>query len=130
MSQTLLQKRRAIAVLVNGLMVYTNGFSVSGSYVLKEQGTADGRNVVTAVYPEGVRLELKGHAAPDVTAEQLLLMLGSCTEHDVQQDLVVAGLRFAKARVQQYAVREKDGVVEYMMQFVSPDPPKAVEEAV
>ena len=55
-----LRQMQDIPLLVNDILLRLTDYAITGGCLVREAGTAEGTAVVTACYPKGTRLTLKG----------------------------------------------------------------------
>lgn len=64
-----LRQMSDIPLLVNDILLHLTEYAITGGCLVREQGTAEGTAAVTACYPKGTRLTLKGRLTDTDTAK-------------------------------------------------------------
>lgn len=92
-------------------------YEVKGQTVLTERVTADNLPAVTASYPKGTRLTLRGGISALEDAAAVTAVLAQYLQEGTVQDITVGTLQFPAARLVGYAVSEADGDAQVQLQF-------------
>lgn len=83
------------AVTVGTVTLHLDEYCITGGALLRESGNAEGSAAVTALYPKGTRLKLKGKLAPPLSnfaaaGEALDAMLRGGTQVNVRLGFLLA----------------------------------------
>ncbi len=100
---------RDIPVTLGTLVLHLTGYRLSGSSILHEDGTADGTSAVTAAYPRGTRMTLRGQLSPLVDTAAAAVALDTLLRAQTASDLTVGGLCLPGARVLAYTLEADAG---------------------
>ncbi len=101
-------------------------YEVQGRTELTERVTADSLPAVTASFPKGTRLTLRGSLPAAADAAAVTAVLAQYLQAGTAQDILLGTLRFASARLCGYTVSGENGTVKAQLQFYCPSVP--VEE--
>ncbi len=92
-------------------------YEVKGQTVLTERVTADNLPAVTASYPKGTRLTLRGGLSASEDTAAVTAVLAQYLQEGTVQDIFIGALQFPAARLVGYAVSETDGDTQAQLQF-------------
>ena len=98
---------RDIPVTVGTLVLHLSSYRLAGSSILHEDGTADGTSAVTAAYPRGTRLTLRGLLAPAAAPAATAVALDTLLRAQTAADLTIGSLCLHGARVLAYTLEEE-----------------------
>lgn len=112
MSTEICQMKR-YAVSIGETVLYLSAYQLTGSCLVREQGTAAGAGAVTACWPNGTRLMLKGRLADTAPAAALDAILRAGTTQTLQLGTIV----YSSARLIGYRISEGEDVPELMLLF-------------
>lgn len=113
-------------VNVGDTVLHLSAYQLTGSCMLREQGTAGGSAAVAACWPKGTRIVLKGTLldAAGVTAALDALLRAGTT-----QTVQIGQIRYSNARLIGYRISEGEALPEIMLIFYTNMAP-AMEETV
>ena len=121
-----IQNLKKFPVQIGDLVIYLSGYQISQSSSLKESGTADGSNVLTACWEMGTRIKLKGKIAPDKTPEQVIYALSQAML--VSQNVAIRNLLFQDAMLCGYTVLENQEMPEISFIFYTNQKPILMQD--
>lgn len=121
----LIQHLKNFPVQIGDILIYLSGYQISQSSSLKESGTTDGENLLTACWETGIRLKLKGRIAPNKTPEQVIYALTQAML--TSQNLVLQNLRFPDAMLCGYTVADNQETPEISVLFYINQKPVPVQ---
>ncbi len=90
-------------VLVGTVLLHLSDYKLVGGCLVQEQGTADGMGVVTACFPKGTRLTLKGRLAPSTDMAEAAAALDMAMRSGAVSTLKVGKLVYDSARLIGYS---------------------------
>ncbi|MDE5563893.1 MAG: hypothetical protein K2I93_01955 [Oscillospiraceae bacterium] len=86
-------------VLVGAVLLHLSDYKLVGGCMVQEQGTANGTATVTACFPKGTRLTLKGRLAPSTDMAAAAAALDMVLRSGVTRTLRVGKLVYNDARL-------------------------------
>ena len=110
----IVRKMQKYDVIIGDTVLHMSAYQLTGSCMLREQGTAGGSAAVTASWPKGTRIVLKGTLiGTDYVRTALDALLRAGTTQTVQIGHVV----YSNARLIGYRISEGTELPEIMVIF-------------
>ncbi len=129
MNQVVARKKQRFPVSFGTVELYLQSYEIKGACALTERVTADNLPALTASYPKGTRLTMRGTLSPLQDAGEVIVLLAEYLQDAVQQDVNFGTLTFKGARLCNYQAKEEDGAVRVMVQFYCEQVPQMQEGA-
>lgn len=109
-------------VLIGDVMLHFSEYKINGSCLLHEQGTATGDAAVTACFPKGTRITLKGRLAPSTDTAAAVAAVDMVLRSGVKRYLYLGKLICPDARLISYVINEGADFPELTLLFYSSSP--------
>ncbi len=129
MNQVITRKKPHYPVSFGAVELYLQSYEIKGACVLTERMTADNQPALTASFPKGTRLTMRGILSPLQDAGEVIVQLAAYLQGAVLQDVAFGSLTIKGVRLCNYQVTEEDGAARVMVQFYSEQAPQLQEGA-
>ena len=118
-----LRSTQDFAVTFGTLTLHLSEYQITGGCLLREQGTADGDAAVSAFYPKGTRITLKGKLAPPYTETAAVsAALDAAVRSGITRTVYLNTLRCQGMRLIGYTVGLRDITAEVTLVFLTQTP--------
>ena len=107
------------AVIVGNVVLHLSEYRLTGSCGIREQGTALGTGAVTACWPKGTRLVLKGKLSDTADIAEIAAALDAKLHSKVTMGVQLGRLLYTDARLIGYSIGEGADVPEVMLMLVT-----------
>ncbi|MDE6657188.1 MAG: hypothetical protein K2J88_01220 [Oscillospiraceae bacterium] len=121
-----MQNLKKFPVQIGDLLIDLSGYQISQSSSLKESGTTDGSNLLTACWEMGIRIKLKGKIVPSQTPEQVIYALSQAML--ISQNFAIRDLLFSNAMLCGYTITENQEIPEISLLFYTNQKPVLMQD--
>lgn len=121
-----IQKLKEFPVQFGSLILFLSGYQLSGNSTIRENGTPDGKTVLSGYWGHGIRLKLKGRISPDQSIEKIILALSQNLLKE--QNFILDKLSFQNAMLCNYTLTDEQDTPEISLLFYCPENPVIQEE--
>ena len=109
---------------LGSVTMHMSAYQVTGSCTVRETGTPDGGNAVTALWRKGTRLTLKGKLEPDVDTMQAAAAMDAVLRSGEKTDMVLSGVSYRDLRLIGYTLSDARDTPEVTLIFLTQGPLK------
>lgn len=102
----ILEQRKAVPVLICGIQLFCDSFSVSDTKVIAERATVSGGNAVTNIHPKCSRVVLKGRTFNETTPMEHVCVLKGFMDNSQTFNFFYRGISCKKCRVAAFTVED------------------------
>lgn len=100
------REMQSYPVQIGELTVYLSEYQIVGGCGISEQGTADGSGTVTAAFPKGTRLTLRGKLAPSSDMAAIIAAVDAAMRGGTTLPLHIKEIRCDAVRLIGFTLKE------------------------